>query len=244
MTARETYPLPAEEERELIRSTVISEAVLLGIGIVFAVMMSCLDGGPRHAFLELGVLRDLAAVCKPHWIMAVLPAVMLAVLYLIDTWAMQHNGEYVEAAIRERQGMTGELPRLSMVAIVPCMAVGAIAEELVFRYGILGILIILVGYVVPGPVAASVAVFVSAIMFWYMHARNRDPWNTAVVLINAILWGSAYVFTGSLLSCIVAQAVYNIGELAFERVKMTSEPDYFRGCVPVREALDMQKNRR
>ena len=230
--ALKTYPLPEQEQRALLRTSLASEGLILAGGIVAAIVLSAAEGGIAHA-LPAGWLADIARAMNPHWAMLVLPIVMIALLEAFDALGSRQSEAYRRSMMRTRQGITGELPRMEMRHIVPCMVAAGMCEELLFRYGLLGFALMAFDALLPHPAAAVLAVAVTSLAFWAAHVQYRDGWTTGYVIAISCLLCAAYLATGSLLSLMVAHAVYNIADIAIERRKMVREPDYFGGKVPV-----------
>ena len=230
--ALKTYPLPEGEQQALLKTSLASEGLILVVGIVLAIALSAAEGGISHA-LPFGWLSDLASAMSLHWAMLVLPPAMIVLLEALDALGTRFSKSYRQSVMRTRQGVTGELPRMAMRHIVPCMIAAGICEELLFRYGLLGLAVLVLDKLLPYPAAAALAVALVSLAFWAAHVQYRDAWTSGYVIVMACLLGTVYLATGSLLSMMVAHALYNIADIAIERRKMVREPDYFHGSIPV-----------
>lgn len=230
--ALQRYPLPEEEQQALLRASMASEGLILGAGLIVAVVFSVAQSGLAHA-LPFGWLTDIAATMKPHWAMLALPIAMLAILEAVDWLGGRFSERYRQAIMDTRQGVTGELPRMRAGSIVACMAAAGICEELLFRYGLLGLALLGLRMFLPAPIAAIVAVVLVSAAFTAVHVQYRSVWTLSLVAAISCLLGGVYLATGSLLCVMFGHAAYNIAELALERYKMVREPDYFDGKVPV-----------
>ena len=239
--AQEKYPLPEEERQALVRAAIASEGLILAAGLVVAIVLSVAAGGWAHAF-PFGWVADIAATMRPHWSMVALPIAMIALLEGMDTLGWRFSESYRRAVMDTRQGVTGEMPRMDMGSIVACMAAAGICEELLFRYGLLGVAVLVLQMVLPHAIAAIVAVILVSVAFAAVHVQYRSAWTLAFVTGISCLLGGVYLATGSLLSLMFAHTVYNIANLAIERRKMVREPNYFGGKVPVSALADFAKN--
>ena len=112
--------------------------------------------------------------------------VAAATLIWIGAWLNERralaNDEGRAAVFETRRGLNGELPRLPFPALVILMAITGFVEELLYRYAAIGLLSALIGCVLPGGIAAAIALVASSIAFWLSHGHYRNaghavlPW--------------------------------------------------------------------
>ena len=230
------YPLPSDERRALVRVVLASDALLVAVGYVLAVILALFDGtcpGDVPGALLWGWVECLKRALVPDFAMLWLTATLLVLSwgsYLV-LWRVSEG--FRSCVYRIRQGMNGELPRLPLVQIAVLMALVGFAEEFAFRFGVLGVLAVLLGPVLPAWLAAALALVVSTALFTVMHSQYHDPWSLGTVCAVGLVLGAAYLLTGSLLAVWTAHSLYDFADTLMERHRMRSEPDYFRGRVPV-----------
>lgn len=237
----ERFPLPEDERKALVKASLISEVMLLAVGIVLAIVLSGLSSGWGYS-LKLGWLADIISAMKPSWAMIVLPILMVGIVFLVDKGGHKYSPSYRKAKTELAQGMTGELPRIRPLDMVICMGAAGICEELLFRYCAIGLAMLALTSFLPWLPAAIIAVIATAVAFWAIHAQYRDPWSITLALSGGLILGAGYVATGSLLSCMFAHALYNIAVLLMEQQSMLTDPDYFGGKVPNDVVIKMSEN--
>lgn len=250
--ARRKYPLDDGEERSLVLNLAASQGLLVLLGFAGAAVLAGLTSGDwAHSvfgFGWIGTVVDAVTTGLPY-----APAVGLALAcaFLALAWAGERiasgSGPGRDSILSTRRGINGELPRLPVSALAVLMALTGFAEELLFRFAAIGLLLYGSLLFMPPTLGAIVAVFVSSFVFWLSHVRYRDFWSSALTLIIAVMLGVAYLVTGSLLAVAVAHAAYDFAELLIERRKMVREPDYFGGETPNRvilDAMDQAQNRK
>ncbi len=230
--ALKKYPLPESEQDALFRVAMVSEGLILAAGLAVAFALSIAAGGIGHAF-PFGWLADIGSVMKPHWIMVALPIVMVVLLEAFDYVGTRSSESYRQAIMNTRRGITGEMPRMPMWRIALAMMAAGACEELLFRYGLLGLALWVLNMLLPHPAAAMLSVVAVSVVFWGAHVQYRDAWTSAFTIISACILGGAYLASGSLLSVMVAHAVYNTADMIIERRKMVAEADYFGGDAPI-----------
>ena len=242
---RKKYPLAPGEEDVLVANSALSQALLLLGGVVAAMVVAGLTTGEwRDAIIFFGWADAVAASITAldagttvGWGL-VLGAAFLAIEQLIELSARRFAGGE-EAIVEGRRGVNGELARASWphILMITCMA--GCAEELLFRFGLLGAIQIGFGMVAPAWYASLFALVMASVVFWMAHVRYRDLWSSIAVLIIAFALGIAFIVTGSVAVVAVAHAAYDLASLAIERARMSREDDYFHGPAPDRILLDM-----
>ncbi len=236
--------LDPQEALTLTANLVISQFILLAVGVAGAVVLAGLSSGDwGAAVLGLSwvglVGQSLAASDLIPTIAAGcgLAALFTLVAYLFEQRAL--STETGRASImRTRQGINGELARLPLPALVALMALTGFSEELLFRFALMGIVEHLVALALPAPAATIIALFVASIAFWFSHVRYRDLATTVLTLGLALVLGIAFLVTESLAVVALAHALYNLCVLIIARVQMSRDPDYFGGPAPTRAMLD------
>ncbi|MGN0301967.1 MAG: lysostaphin resistance A-like protein [Anaerotardibacter sp.] len=238
--ASELYPLPEEEKKELVKATLLSEGIIAVGGVIGAIILAFATTGDFIEALWLW-LPQIASTLTLHWVAPVLCFLMIGVVFVIDSLGTKNSASYRKAKLELAQSLNGELPRLSNRDVIICMTLAGICEELLFRYVLIGLLMVLFGLILSPTLAAVLSVVVSAVIFWSVHAQYRDPWSISLALCGGLILGAGYVLSGSLLSCMIAHAIYNIAVLLIERSSMVKDPNYFGGKVPTTLLLDMAK---
>ena len=237
-------PLDPQETWVLTANLLISQLILLAIGCVGAIVYAGLATGDWGAALAgfswIGMIgQSLGAQSAATTAIAgcVLAAAFTFVAYRAEKRALSTEAGR-ESVMRTRQGINGELARLPMPLVIVLMALTGFAEELLFRFAAMGIVMQLLAPALPGPVVAAIALFVSSSVVWLSHVRYRDLTTTVLTLGLALVLGGAFLATGSLAVIAIAHALYDIAVLAIARVQMSRDPDYFGGPAPTRALLD------
>lgn len=236
--ALQKYPLPEEEQRALFGTAMASEGLILAGSALVAMALSALQGGLGHA-LPTGWLEDIAAALHVHWTIVVLPFALIVLMECTDQLGMRFSASYRRAVAETRQGITGELPRMTTARVVACMVAAGFCEELLFRYGLLGLVLLGLEAVLPHVGAVVLAVAAVSLAFWAVHVQYRSAWTAGLVIVMSCVLCSAYLATGSLLTVMVAHAAYNIANICFERRRMIREYDYFAGRIPIEEVTKL-----
>ena len=236
--------LDPQETWVLTANLLLSQLILLVIGVVGSIVLAGIASGDwGGAALGFGwaeaIRRSLGA--QPFAVTLVagcgLAAAFTVVAYLAERRALSTDAGR-ESVMRTRQGVNGELARLPIPLVVVLMALTGFAEELLFRFALMGIVMQLLAPVLPGAVGAAIALFVSSTVFWLSHVRYRDLATTVLTLGLALVLGGAFLATGSLAVVAIAHALYDIAVLAIARIQMSRDPDYFGGPAPTRAMLD------
>lgn len=244
MSVRTKYPLDSQEESTLIVNLALTQLLLLLGGIIGAMIIcGMLTGDWQDAVLGFGWADMIAAsVTALPWDQTIAAGLALAAVFYFVDWLVENQAmksdDGRQAIIDARQGVNGELARLSCPMIVLLLCMAGIAEELLFRFALLGGLQILCDFFMPTWMASLTALIVASFFFWLSHVRYRDFWSSLVVLILAFALGIAFLASGSVLVTALAHAVYDLADVFAERWKMSSDPDYFCGTVPSRVILD------
>ena len=234
MNALEKYPLPQEECDRLLKTILLSALVWLGAGIVLAIIVTCIrTGGFLAGGNPMAWVNDIAATLFPHWTMIALPLAALVLVEGVQAWRMPRSPGFRESTIQIRQGITGEMPRMPVLPMFFLMLLTGFSEELVFRYGLIGLLALLLAFILPDGAAIVISVLLSTAIFTVVHTQYKGAWHMAAVFVLGLVMGVVFVLTGSLLSVAFAHGMYDFGILLAERANMVREDDYFDGKVPV-----------
>ena len=240
--AEELYPLPEEERKALISTTLKSEALIAWGGVVGALAVTNLSHGLGYT-LRLGWVQDICQALTFHWAMLVLPVVAICLVLLIDTCGKARSESYRKQKLEVAQGVNGELMRVGTGWMLLFAALAGICEELLFRYVLMGVLMFVFGLFFDGLAAAGATVVASSVFFALIHTQYRNPWSIDLVLCLGMIFGIGYLATGSLLVVMITHAVYDAAIMLYERHHMVTDPNYFGGKVPndvVRQLLASQ----
>ena len=242
---RKKYPLAPGEEKALMANSTLSQAMLLVGGVVAAMVVSgLLTGEWFTAVVGFGwadAIADSILAMNAGLTVGVGLALALAFLVLgavVEWVALRFEGGK-ESVYEARRGLNGELIRLSWPNIILLMCMTGCAEELLFRFGLYGVIQIGFAMVAPAWYASLFALVISSVVFWMAHVRYRDLWSTILVLVMAFALGIAFAVTGSIAVVAIAHAVYDTVDIAIERHRLSRDDDYFQGPAPDRILLDM-----
>lgn len=240
MNASKKYPLPEDERRALVSNMVLTDVVLLVIGVVLAALAYGLTTlNWADAFLKLAWAGSLTTMLTPHWAMVALPAALIVVFEAVDRLMWKRSSDYREDVMEIRQGMNGELPRLGVGQLAALLALVGIAEEFALRFGLLKLAWAAFDLIAPGPLSAAAAILLQAGVFMLMHNQYDRAWSLLAVFGIGAVFGVVFMLTSSLLTVIVAHFLYDFGDILLERRRMETDPDYFAGKVPTRAVLDL-----
>lgn len=237
-------PLDHQEALVLTANLLISQLILLAIGVVASIVAAGIASGDWGAavlgFAWAGMIRQSLGALAP--IPTLAAGISLAAAFTVAAFLAEKRALSTEAGrqsvLKTRQGINGELARLPFPLIIALMALTGFAEELLFRFALMGIVMQLLAPVLPGLAVAAIALFVSSAAFWFAHVRYRDLTTTVLTLLLALTLGAAFLATGSLAVVAIAHAFYDIAVLAIARIQMSRDPDYFGGPAPTRAMLD------
>ncbi len=182
---------------------------------------------------------DAQALDVPSYLLTVIPVgivvafVFLAILLICSKIGERFSAAYQNSMRALRQGLNGELVRLPMRSVIPCMLLTGFAEELCFRFVLLNLAIAFFSLFVSSLGAQVIALIVVTLAFWLMHEQYRDPFSSLITICGGLLLGATYLITGWVLASMIAHALYNILEIAYEQRCVVKEKDYFSGKVPV-----------
>jgi len=228
MPLKEKYPLDAEEQSALTKTSLASQLMLLIIGLCVAGLLHGMKTGDWVGGMAFGWVPDFLLHVRPSIWLILGPVLMIAIVAAVD-FALKNNSSYQAFQQRMRSGLMGEMFRLPLPIICGLMVIAGIVEEFVFRYAMLGCFLIaftkLVG-LVPG---AAIALILSSLIFWKVHSQYKDAWSGVMVFSIGMLLGLLYLYTQSWLVVAVTHAVYNIADITNERHRMMNDPDYFGG---------------
>jgi membrane protease YdiL (CAAX protease family) len=234
LNAEQKYPLPARERRLLAQNLLANDLIFLVLGgLLFSLAIGVSTGDWAGAFGRRAVSTLAERLSGFSWLAVAGPLAVIAVLETGERIFRRHSEDFDHNDMLEiRQGINGELPRLGLGTMLLLMVVVGLAEELLFRVGIIDLARALFGLVWDGPVVTAAAVALSAVVFAVVHGQYGQTWAKATVLILGLLLGALYVHTGSYLTLAAAHALYDFANLLIERRRMTREPDYFGGKAP------------
>ncbi len=241
----EKYPLPEGEQNALITNMLASECLLLVAGVVGAAVVCGITSGDwLGAIFGLGWARDIAQSCMA------LSATDTAIATAVTAFAMLAFARLVEfiasfsdagwnSIIANRQGINGEIPRIGSYLVFAGMLAAGFAEELLFRFVLVGGLLAILSMVIPHEAAIVVVAAVSTVAFWRAHEEYRDAFTSATTLGVAAILCVAFIVTGSYLVVAIAHAAYDIIDVEIEGSRMLDDDDYFEGEPPQSAMLDM-----
>lgn len=141
--------------------------------------------------------------------------------------------------IANRRGLNGEIPRIDSYAVFAGMLAAGFAEELLFRFVLVGGVTVLLGLFIPAKIAVIAAVVISTAVFVYAHEEYRDWYTLLVCVAMSLVMCAAFAVTGSYVVVALAHAAYDIIDIEIEGSRMVNEDDYFFGEVPQSVMLDM-----
>lgn len=236
--ATELFPLPDEERKALVKLLVASEISIAVIGLIGAIILHGLSTGDWLGALVFGWAANFAAELTLSWPIVAIPLISMVVELAIDKYGKKLSASYRASRLALNQGSSGEIPRLSLAEITLCMVLAGVFEEILFRYVLIGLLMLGLTMFLPWIPAAVLAVAISTVLFWSLHSQYRDPWSIALTMFGGVLLGTCYVLTGSLLSCMIGHTVHNILVGLYDRRCMVTDPDFFGGKVPTSAILD------
>jgi membrane protease YdiL (CAAX protease family) len=234
LNAEQKYPLPARERRLLVQNLLANDLIFLVLGgLLFSLAIGMSTGDWAGAFGRRAVSALADKLSGFSWLAVAGPLAVIAALETGERFFRRHSEDSSRDDMLEiRQGMNGELPRLGLGTMLLLMITVGLAEELLFRVGIIDLARALFGLVWDGPVATAAAVALSAVVFAIVHGQYGRTWAQVTVLILGLLLDALYAHTGSYLTVAAAHALYDFANLLIERRRMTHEPDYFGGKVP------------
>lgn len=242
-------PVDLDEAAALVINLLISQLVIVVAGCAGSVVLAGVTSGDwAGAALGFGWLRSIAdSLCALSAAQSLVLAALLGAVFCVAAYFWERRafakGKRAEV-VSLRRGINGELPRLLIVLWIVLMTLAGFAEELLFRFALLGLAIELLAGVLPDVAAAVAAVVVSSLLFWIAHVRYRSLASTVATLLLGVALGAAFLATGSLAVAAGAHALYNVGVLAIARFRMNRDPDYFAGPAPKRVLLDQLENER
>ncbi len=246
----EKYPLNLDEEDLLLSNIFMSESLLLVVGVVGSVIAcGATTGDWADATVGFGWARSIASSCVA---LSAADTAIATIVVVVAMLAFARAAEFVASLSRagravivwNRQGINGEIPRIGSYSLFAGMFAAGFAEELLFRFVLLGGLTGVLSLFVPSSTATIVALVASTALFWLAHEGYRDPYTVAVTLGVSLMLGVAFLVTGSYLVVAIAHAVYDIVDIEIEGARMIDDDDYFDGDVPQSILLDMYEEMR
>lgn len=240
--AREKFPLPQEEEGRLTQVLVGSVLATTVAAIICTIVLCCLRGEDLWQAVTNGWARAWADALAIGWPWSLACAIALAALmFAIDRAAeglAWRTAKGREEVLEVRRGLSGEIARLPLGKIAPLMLGVGCAEEVGFRFAVIGVVMVVAEPVLGFAGAAIIAVIASTAVFTLMHTQYHCLYANLVVTTIGLLLGTFYVLTGMLAAVALAHALYDFGITAFEARRMARDPDYFQGEAPVNAVKD------
>ena len=237
-------PLDPEERWALCINLLMTQGLMLAVGIIASIMLAGFASGDwLDATIGLGWLR---AIARSLTTLPAFPTVAIAcvaaAIFCVVAWTSERRALRTESGrasvFNSRRGVNGELPRLPLPALVVLTAIIGIAEELVFRFALIGIVVAVLTTALPSVLAVFIGLFVSSVAFWFAHVRYRDLATTVLTLVLGFGLGVLFLATNSLAVTALAHALYDLTVLVIERIQIRRDPDYFDGPAPTRALLD------
>lgn len=233
------------EQNCLISNMLASECLLLLIGVVGSMVASGVVSGDWFgSIVGLGWAHEIALSCmKLSAIDTIVAAIVVTVVALAVAHAIESVASHTTSGrlsiIASRRGLNGEIPRIDSYAVFAGMAAAGFAEELLFRFVLVGGVTVLLGLFIPAKIAVIAAVVISTAVFVYAHEEYRDWYTLLVCVAMSLVMCIAFVITGSYVVVALAHAAYDIIDIEIEGSRMVNEDDYFFGEVPQSVMLDM-----
>lgn len=241
----EKYPLNLDEENAIIASMFTSESILLVIGVVGSIVACGITTGDwAGATIGFGWARSIAQSCMA---LSALDTAIATAITTAAVLAFSRVAEFIACQtetglaniVWNRQGINGEIPRIGTYSLFAGMLAAGFAEELLFRFVLVGGLSGVLSLFVPSYAAMGIAIVASTVLFWFAHEEYRDPYTISVTIGISLLLAAAFVITGSYLVVAIAHAAYDIIDVEIEGSRMIAEDDYFGGEPPQSVLLDI-----
>ena len=140
----EKYPLDVGEQNCLISNMLASECLLLLIGVVGSMVASGVVSGDWFgSIVGFGWAHEIALSCMK---LSVIDTIVAAIVVTVIALAVAHAIEFVAShttsgrlsIIASRRGLNGEIPRIDSYAVFAGMCAAGFAEELLFRFVLVG----------------------------------------------------------------------------------------------------------
>lgn len=149
MNAEQKYPLPARERRLLVQNLLANDAVFFVIGgLLFSLAIGVSTGDWTGAFGRCAVSVLASKLMGFSWFAVAGPLAVVAVLEIGERIIRQHSEDSDREDMLEiRQGINGEQPHLELSTMLLMMIDVGLAEELLFRVGIIDLTRALLGLV-------------------------------------------------------------------------------------------------
>ena len=176
------------EQNCLISNMLASECLLLLIGVVGSMVASGVVSGDWFgSIVGFGWAHEIALSCMK---LSAIDTIVAAIVVTVIALAVAHVIEFVAShttsgrlsIIASRRGLNGEIPRIDSYAVFAGMAAAGFAEELLFRFVLVGGVTVLLGLFIPAKIAVIAAVVISTAVFVYAHEEYRD-WYTLLVCV-------------------------------------------------------------
>lgn len=232
-----------DEAAAIVLSMLLSQGIMLIWGVVVAtVFAGIVSGDWLGAVVGLGwvSLVEQSVRALPISIALggaiLLAAVLFAVAFILEKRAIKKRG--VEEMIPIRRGIDGEVPRMPFLVLVALMGIVGCVEEFLFRFALVGVIVVLLPSAMPSFASAAIASVVSSVLFVFAHAQYADMGQKINTFFLGLAFCVAYLCSGSIVLVAVAHALYNLAVLMYKRHQMNTDPDYFGGPAPTRVLMD------
>ena len=218
-----------------------SECLLLLIGVVGSMVASGVVSGDWFgSIIGFGWAHEIALSCMK---LSAIDTIVAAIVVTVIALAVAHAIEFVAShttsgrlsIIANRRGLNG----IDSYAVFAGMCAAGFAEELLFRFVLVGGVTVLLGLFIPAKIAVIAAVVISTAVFVYAHEEYRDWYTLLACVAVSLVMCIAFVVTGSYVVVALAHAAYDIIDIEIEGSRMVNEDDYFFGEVPQSVMLDM-----
>lgn len=236
VSVEEKYPLSEHEENLLVNELLGSGAMFIILGIVFSIVFTGLRTGDWFwSVLEFGWAYEFgqAMTLGRMPVVAAAAAVGLPAFFILmneiiaDKILWKRSQKYRDDVREMRSGINGELPRMSLASRAVTASVAGFAEEFSFRYALISFLALTLGWVTEPTFGMVASVLITSFVFASAHGQYERSWERIVVFSYAFAFGAVFLVTGSLLSVVIAHALYDFCVEALERRRMLRDPEYF-----------------
>lgn len=240
-------PLDREEALILVFSSFVTQAVFLILALVGLIVLEVLSTGDCfYAIVQFGWITSLITSIQtlplPQMLLAAvaLGVVIFLVVDLSEKCAAK-NEEMRQNIIESHQGLHGEMPRLPILVIFTLMSITGIAEELLFRYVLMGLILQLLSGLIGTIAATVIAVIVSTIIFCLAHVGVQGTGSLLIWTSLGLIFGITFIATNNIALVAIAHSLYDILVLLALRIQMHRDPKaFFGGFIPTRFLIDAE----
>lgn len=240
-------PLDREEALVLVFSSTVTQAVFLILALVGLIVLEGLSSSDWfYAIVQFGWIASLTASIQtlPLHQTLIAGAVLGIVVFLLVDLSEKRaakNEEMREVIIESHQGLHGEMPRLPILVIFILMSITGIAEELLFRYVLMSLILQLLSGLIGTIAATVIAVIVSTILFCLAHVGVQGTGSLLIWTSLGLIFGITFIATNNIALVAIAHALYDILVLLALRIQMHRDPKaFFGGFIPTRFLIDAE----